>query len=321
MLNPQSPSSSDRRQAYNDIFPEVRSYECFKYLHQGIISPIKRKSLPEIAKVVGISSHQSLHHFLTVSPWSVEQLKAKRLAVTLKALNNQTITVVIDETGDRKKGTKTDSSQRVRANKWAKFERIFSNQTSETRYIREIIFGKRRTRTYWEITTDPETMPQNSTSFVMTNIQATRSQLKKILGNLYGLRTWVEYGFRQCKQELGWTDYRLTNFEDINKWWEIIMSTYLMISLNTQVFLSLNKSDNQDCEAQISATNLTSHPQWNHQKGWKNVLNNIRLIIQPTLLLWLICPWLEVLPNSYLLRGLHNLIDSMNQFPLLPLSG
>ena len=35
--------------AYNDIFPEVRSYECFKYLHQGIVSPIKRKSLPEIS--------------------------------------------------------------------------------------------------------------------------------------------------------------------------------------------------------------------------------------------------------------------------------
>ncbi|VEP17341.1 hypothetical protein H1P_5960001 [Hyella patelloides LEGE 07179] len=50
--------------AYNDIFPEVRSYEYFKYLHQGIISKIKRKSLPEIAKVVGISSPQSLHHFL-----------------------------------------------------------------------------------------------------------------------------------------------------------------------------------------------------------------------------------------------------------------
>ena len=43
-------------EAYNDLFPEVRSYEYFKYLHQGIIFPIKRKSLPEIAKVVGISS-------------------------------------------------------------------------------------------------------------------------------------------------------------------------------------------------------------------------------------------------------------------------
>ena len=33
--------------AYNDLFSDVRNYECFKYLHQGIISPTKRKSLPQ----------------------------------------------------------------------------------------------------------------------------------------------------------------------------------------------------------------------------------------------------------------------------------
>jgi SRSO17 transposase len=79
--------------------------------------------------------------------------------------------------------------QKVRANKWCKFKRIFSNQKSEIRYIREIIFGQKRKRTYWEITTDTETMPENSTSFIMTNIQEKSSKLKKILGNLYGLRT------------------------------------------------------------------------------------------------------------------------------------
>jgi SRSO17 transposase len=80
--------------------------------------------------------------------------------------------------------------QKVRANKWCKFKRIFSSEKSETRYIREIIFGKRSYRTYWEITTDPQTMPENSTSFIMTNIQDKRNNLKKTLGNLYGLRTW-----------------------------------------------------------------------------------------------------------------------------------
>jgi SRSO17 transposase len=79
----------------------------------------------------------------------------------------------------------------------------------------EIIYGKKRAITYWEITTDPETMPENSTTYVMTNL---RVKLKKILGDLYGLRTWVEYGFRQCKQELGWTDYRFTNFQHIERW-------------------------------------------------------------------------------------------------------
>ena len=230
------------------------------------------------------------------------------------------------------------NNQKVRANKWCKFERIFSNQkavrpradvrrkgtrtkTSETRYIREIVFGKRSYRTYWEITTDTETIPENSTSFVMTNLQKTRSKMKKMLGNLYGLRTWVEYGFRQCKQELGWTDYRFTNFEEINKWWEIIFCTYLMISLNTQVFWSLNSSRLTESEVPQPNIDWTSHPQWNHQIGWKYVLNNVRLLIQSSILLWLIFLWLEIFPNSSLLLGLHDLIDSINQFPTLLLSG
>jgi SRSO17 transposase len=64
---------------YKDLFKEVRNYECFKYLHLEIISPIKRKSLPEIAKVVSINSAQSLHHFLANSDWSVDKLKQRRL--------------------------------------------------------------------------------------------------------------------------------------------------------------------------------------------------------------------------------------------------
>ena len=63
---------------YQDLFPEVRTYESFKLLHLGIISNIKRKSLPELEKVVGISS-QSLHHFLESSPWSLSSLEQRRL--------------------------------------------------------------------------------------------------------------------------------------------------------------------------------------------------------------------------------------------------
>ena len=42
------------------------------------------------------------------SPWSVEALKSLRLSLTLEALKGEKITVIIDETGDRKKGKKTD---------------------------------------------------------------------------------------------------------------------------------------------------------------------------------------------------------------------
>jgi SRSO17 transposase len=56
-------------QWYESLFPEVRSFEAFKFLHLGMISDIKRKSLPAIAKAVGLDNPQSLHHFLTESPW------------------------------------------------------------------------------------------------------------------------------------------------------------------------------------------------------------------------------------------------------------
>ncbi|MFN6465984.1 MAG: IS701 family transposase [Nostoc sp. DedVER02] len=407
---------------YQDLFKEVRNYECFKYLHLGIISPIKRKSLPEIAKVVSINSAQSLHHFIANSNWSINELKIRRLNQIKRALNGNTITVVIDETGDRKKGKKTDyvarqylgsvgkidngivtvnaygvysnitfplsvkvfkpkgtlkesdryqtkielaseiiteliedgfnielvladslygessqffhklaeyklnyvvairsnhgvwlpANQRVRANKWCKFERTFSNQKSEFRYIREIVYGKKRAVTYWEITTDPETMPENSTTFVMTNLQG---KLKKTLGNLYGLRTWVEYGFRQCKQELGWTDYRFTNFQHIERWWEIIFCVYTMISLNSSAFLELNKSRQMGTEIQQNTSvDFSNHQLWNHEVGWKNTLNNLRLILQPLLLFWLVYPWLDIFPNSDLFLGFNHLISAMNQF-------
>jgi SRSO17 transposase len=48
--------------------PEVRSFEAFKYLNMGMLSDIKRKTLPAIAKIVGLENHQTLHNFLTESP-------------------------------------------------------------------------------------------------------------------------------------------------------------------------------------------------------------------------------------------------------------
>jgi SRSO17 transposase len=46
------------REEYADLFPEVRSFEAFKYLHIGMISEIKRKTLPAIARAVGLGNSQ-----------------------------------------------------------------------------------------------------------------------------------------------------------------------------------------------------------------------------------------------------------------------
>jgi SRSO17 transposase len=43
-------------QLYEELFPEVRSYEAFKLLHLGMISEIKRKSLPAIKQSAELAS-------------------------------------------------------------------------------------------------------------------------------------------------------------------------------------------------------------------------------------------------------------------------
>ncbi|MTF40394.1 hypothetical protein [Cyanobacterium aponinum] len=74
---------------YQDLFPDIRSYEYLKLLHLGIIYNLKQKSLPELEKVLEVSS-QSLHHFLTSSPWllSLEQRRLNKLIAILKGKNN-----------------------------------------------------------------------------------------------------------------------------------------------------------------------------------------------------------------------------------------
>ncbi|MEL7039103.1 MAG: hypothetical protein AAFO04_26365 [Cyanobacteria bacterium J06592_8] len=52
--------------------------------------------------------------------------------------------------------------------------------------------------------------------------------------------------------------------------WEMIFSAYLMISLNSPVFLSLNSSHLADYEIPKMTFVFSIHSQWSHQGGWKS---------------------------------------------------
>ena len=192
--------------------------------------------------------------------------------------------------------------QHVYTQPWQKFERTFSNGITEIRYMAEVTYGKRRRQQYWLLTTDPETLPDNSTSFVM--VAAPLVKLSEI-GNCYGFRTWIEYGFKQAKDALGWADFRMTHYEQIEKWWEMVMSAFLMVSLFADAF-------NNSCP--LAHQQFAQHPWWNNQSGWKHLLNNLRLIIQPLICFNWLKRWLEVFPIASLQFGFEQLIGRMNQF-------
>lgn len=92
---------------YQDLFPDVRSFEQFKYVLVGLLAEIKRKTLPAIAKAVGADA-QALHHLLAYAPWSVQEVRTRRLTLLRQALDGRPFVLCIDETGDRKKGHTTD---------------------------------------------------------------------------------------------------------------------------------------------------------------------------------------------------------------------
>jgi len=408
---------------YRDLFIDVRSFEAFKFLHLGRVSEIPRQSLPAIARAVDLPNDQVLHHCLTASPWSVTSVQQRRLNLILQQLQGRRITLVIDETGDRKKGRTTDYVDRqyignlgkidngivsvnaygiadqltfpllfkvfkpkqrlkekdlyqtklqlaqtiieelvefgfkielvladslsgesqafvelldrlnlpwivaIRSNHgvwmpedeepqcsdWQCFERIFSNGKAEQRYIQETIFGRRLRWRYWTLTNDPATLPDNSTWHVMSHLQGQPDHCEQI-GNLYGLRTWIEYGFKQCKDQLGWADYRVTHSAQIERWWEIVSSAYLMVSLQ---FRGLGDEPptvlNED---QLDLlTRFRQHRYWNEPQGWKRRLNNVQLLIQPFVYFCSIKPWLSVFDIPDLRQGFIRLIDPINQFP------
>jgi hypothetical protein len=168
-----------------------------------------------------------------------------------------------------------------------------------------VVYGQRRRVRYYQLTSDPDQLPGATTRFVMTNLTGN---LRHTLGNCYGLRTWIEYGFKHIKHELGWTDYRLTAYRDSERWWELVSSAYLMVSLQRSVLaVPGSTSGEQDAPAP-----MLQHPWWHPEGGWKHTLDNLRLLIQPFCAACLLLPWMRVFPVPGLIERLHYLIACIN---------
>lgn len=62
-------------QWYKSLFPDVKSFEAFKYLHVGCVSDLKRKTLPEIAKIVGLDNHSWVASFFNIITLGYRKVK------------------------------------------------------------------------------------------------------------------------------------------------------------------------------------------------------------------------------------------------------
>jgi hypothetical protein len=86
------------------------------------------------------------------------------------------------------------------------------------------------------VTTDPARLPADSTWYLLTNLPhpdaphaATSPFTPATLAEialLYGLRTWVEQGYKQVKQELGWADWQVRSDRAIRRHWALVCCAF-----------------------------------------------------------------------------------------------
>ena len=89
-------------------------------------------------------------------------------------------------------------------------------------------------------TTDPASLPGHSTWYLLTNLprpatrRAQQAELADIV-RLYGLRNWVEQGYKQVKGELGWADFQVRSDRAIRRHWTLVCCAF---SFCWQAFLA-----------------------------------------------------------------------------------
>lgn len=91
------------------------------------------------------------------------------------------------------------------------------------------------------------------------------------------------------------------------------MSAYLLVSLHS-ASLYPRPDFQEDKKPSVVVKKFSTHLWWDEGTGWKNLLNNLRLVLQPFVLFNLIQPWLKVFPIPALSLGFSRLIALMNYF-------
>jgi hypothetical protein len=117
---------------------------------------------------------------------------------------------------------------------WRRVTRRFRDGHTETWWAADATlggWGPDRHHRLVVATTDPATLPKLSTWYLLTNLarpaggRAQQAQLSEIVG-AYGLRNWVEQGYKQVKDELGWADFQVRSDQAIRRHWTLVCCAF-----------------------------------------------------------------------------------------------
>ena len=124
---------------------------------------------------------------------------------------------------------------------WTAVTRRFHDGHEETWWAVDLelggSYGRERSYRLVVATSDPRTLPQASTWYLITTLplpDTTRAAAHPALPpadltevvRLYGLRQWIEQGYKQVKQELGWADFQVRSDRAIRRHWALVCCAF-----------------------------------------------------------------------------------------------
>jgi SRSO17 transposase len=122
--------------------------------------------------------------------------------------------------------------------KWVRITRTFRDGSTQEWWVVEIVagpYGLDKTERAIVATTDPQTLPDATTWYLVTNLPApperpgteqfAPASLEEVI-RLYGLRMWVEQSYKHVKHELGWSQYQVRSDKAIRRHWQLVCCAF-----------------------------------------------------------------------------------------------
>ena len=122
---------------------------------------------------------------------------------------------------------------------WVHMTRTFRDGSSQDWWVLEIVagpYGPDKTERAIVASTDPESLPDLSTWYLVTNLPApserlgseppfSPASLEEVM-RLYGLRMWVEQSYKHVKHALGWSQYQVRSDTAIRRHWQLVWCAF-----------------------------------------------------------------------------------------------
>jgi hypothetical protein len=155
-----------------------------------------------------------------------------------------------------------------RSPNWRTVERVFSQGKQQPPVLRQIGCAQRGRIGSSHLTTDPQTLPPESTWSLLTNREG---HLRTTVGTTDGLRPWIEEGFPHATKELGWAAFRVTASASMERWGELVCCTSLLVSLQSPVLqpASTESASLQAAEVATPPDRLSDQRWWESGQGGK----------------------------------------------------